>query len=112
MERKGNKFHFELTLFFMTSNIEGRKKVGFSTKTKPAFEGILSKELLGRIKAVVEYAPITKEVAKEYIKRHIKLEDTEVASLIEEAEIEKFGLRNLKFLIQKQKQEKTLIENT
>lgn len=112
MDRKGNKIHFEHTLIFMTSNIEGRKKVGFSTKTKPAFEGILSKELLGRIKAVVEYAPITKEVAKEYIKRHIKLEDTEVVSLIEEAEIEKFGLRNLKFLIQKQKQEKTLIENT
>ena len=95
----------------MTSNIEGRRKVGFSTKTKPAFEGILTKELLGRIKGVIEYAPITKEVAKTYIKKNIKITDQEIEHLIEEAEIEKFGLRNLKFLVQKKKQEKNLIEN-
>lgn len=111
MDRKGNKVHFEHSLIFMTSNIEGRRKVGFSTKTKPAFEGILTRELLGRIKGVIEYAPITKEVAKEYIKKNIKITDQEIEELIEEAEIEKFGLRNLKFLVQKKKQEKNLIEN-
>ena len=111
MDRKGNKIHFEHRLIFMTSNIEGRRKVGFSTKTKPAFEGVLTKELLGRIKGVIEYAPITKEVAKTYIKKNIKITDQEIEHLIEEAEIEKFGLRNLKFLVQKKKQEKNLIEN-
>ena len=111
MDRKGNKIHFEHCYIFMTSNIEGRRKVGFSTKTKPAFEGILTKELLGRIKGVIEYAPITKEVAKTYIKKNIKITDQEIEHLIEEAETEKFGLRNLKFLIQKKKQEKNLIEN-
>jgi len=100
-DRKGNKIRFDHTFIFLTSNIVGREKVGFAKQEKTSFEGLLSKELLGRIDKVLEYQNITEEIAKAYIKQNLKNKNILVEEILKDAEIEKFGLRNIRNQIHK-----------
>ncbi len=100
-DRKGNKIRFDHTFIFLTSNVIGREQVGFSKNATPSFEGLLSKELLGRIDAVLEYKPITIEVAKEYINKNLKNSDITAEEILNESDIEKYGLRNVRNIIHK-----------
>ena len=68
---------------------------------KPSFEGLLSKELLGRIDAVLEYNSISKEVAEEYIEKNLKNKTISAEDILKESDIEKYGLRNVRNLIHK-----------
>ena len=100
-DRKGNKIRFDHTFIFLTSNVIGKNQVGFSVANKPSFEGLLSKELLGRIDAVLEYHSISKEVAEEYIEKNLKNKTISVEEILQESDIEKYGLRNVRNLIHK-----------
>ncbi len=100
-DRKGNKIRFDHTFIFLTSNVVGKEKIGFSKSNLVCFDGLLSKELVGRIDAVIEYQPITKEVAKEYIKRNLKNHSISSEQILNEADIYKYGLRNVRNLIHK-----------
>ncbi len=100
-DRKGNKIRFDHTFIFLTSNVMGKKSVGFDAKTNASFDSILSKELLGRIDKVIEYENISESIAKEYIQKNLKNEKITMAEILKEADIEKFGLRNIRNLIHK-----------
>lgn len=100
-DRKGNKIRFDHTFIFLTSNVIGKKSVGFDAKTNASFEGILSKELLGRIDKVIEYQNISESIAKEYIRKNLKNEKIKISEILKEADLEKYGLRNIRNLIHK-----------
>jgi len=100
-DRRGNKIRFDHTFIFLTSNVLPKEKVGFSSTIHPSFESVLSKELLGRVDSILEYQPITKDVARMYINRYLKNKNVSVEDLIQESDIEKYGLRNIRNLIHK-----------
>ena len=56
---------------------------------------------MGRIDLVLPFNDITVEVAKEYLDKHLKNKDVNVDELILSSEIDKYGLRNLKNLVNK-----------
>jgi len=99
-DRKENKIRFDHTFIFLTSNVIGRKKVGFDSHAS-SLEGLLSKELLGRIDKILQYENITEEVAKEYIKKNLKNKTITEEEILKDAEIEKYGLRNIRNQIHK-----------
>jgi len=100
-DRNGEKIRFDHTIIFLTSNVMGREKIGFSKKEYLSYEGLLSKELLGRIDEIIPYQPISEEVAREYIKRNLHNQDVDCEDLLNDADIERFGLRNLRNIIHK-----------
>ena len=53
-DSRGNKIRFDHTYIFLTSNAQVKKNVGFATSSGSHFDGVFSKELLGRIDAIVE----------------------------------------------------------
>ena len=99
-DKLGNIIHFEHSLIFLTSNIKTKQKVGFS-QGKPEFDDSFSKEILGRIDSIISFAPITKEVAKKYTEQNLKNKNVDIGELINMADIESYGMRNLKNLINK-----------
>lgn len=97
----GNKIRFDHTYIFLTSNISVSEKIGFNNSLNNALDNILSKELMGRIDLVLPYNKITNEVAQEYIKKNLKNPDINQEELINSSDINKYGLRNLRNLINK-----------
>ncbi len=100
-DAKGNKIRFDHTCIFLTSNVLGKKRVGFETSNKTSFDGFLSKELVGRIDKVVEYIPITEDIAREYICKELLNKDVTVDDILKDADITRYGLRNVRNLVQK-----------
>ena len=97
----GNKIRFDHTYIFMTSNIKVSEKIGFNNSLNNALDNILSKELMGRIDVVLPFNKINEEVAKKYIKKYLKNKDIKIEDLLNLSDIEKYGLRNLRNLINK-----------
>ena len=100
-DNRGNKISFNHTLIFLTSNIIGKQKVGFSKVTETSLDGLLSRELLGRIDKVLVYDHISKTVAEEYIKKELKNKNISSDEILKEANLEKYGMREIKHLVSK-----------
>lgn len=79
----------------------GKQKVGFSKATETSLDGLLSRELLGRIDKVLVYDHISSSVAEEYIKKELKNKSISSAEILKEANIEKYGMREIKHLVSK-----------
>ena len=110
-DSRGNKIRFDHTYIFLTSNAQVKKSVGFATSAGSNFDGVFSKELLGRIDAVVEYQSITREVALEFIEKELKNPKIKSLDLICEGEIERYGLRHIRNLILKYNKQAEYQEN-
>ncbi len=91
----GNTIRFDHTNIFLTSNVVMNNKIGFSNSLNNQLDKVLSKELVGRIDAIIPYEPINEETAKEYVKKHLKNKNIDILQLIKQSKIEKYGLRNL-----------------
>jgi len=100
-DRRGNKIRFDHTLIFLTSNELGKSMVGFDSVSSKSFDGVLSKEIVGRIDKVLEYKPISAQIAKEYILRNLKNDSISVEEILASSDLEKYGLRNIRNLIHK-----------
>lgn len=107
----GEVIRFDHTFIFLTSNVIGRDPIGFENSKKSSFDGFFSKEFIGRIDEVVKFNSITKEVALDYIHKHLKNQDILEEQLLHDAEVEKYGLRNLKNLIRKYNKKISLLNN-
>ena len=107
----GDVIHFDHCFIFLTSNAVGRLPIGFSKNEKKSFDGMFSKEFLGRIDTVLQYHPITYDVALQYVEKNLKNKDIDIHTLILDAEIDKFGLRNLKNSIRKLNKKVSLLNN-
>ena len=110
-DRKGNKIHFDHTYLFLTSNITGKEQVGFSKKESASFEGLMSKELLGRMDAILEYQPITKEVAEKYIEKNLENLTVSKEEILKNADLERYGLRNVRHIIHQYNEKKKYQES-
>lgn len=60
-----------------------------------------SKEFLGRFTDVVTFEYLNEHILKEYTKKNLTNKKIKFEKIKKEAECEKFGLRNLKNLIEK-----------
>jgi len=100
-DRKGNIIHFDHTFIFLTSNVMQKSFVGFDSKKGELCEDLLSKELLGRIDKIIEYSSISEETAYQYIKQNLRNPNVSVEEILEHADLEKYGLRNIRNLIHK-----------
>ena len=100
-DNKGDKISFNHTLIFLTSNVIGKQKVGFSKAMETSLDGLLSRELLGRIDKVLVYDHISSSVAEEYIKKELKNKNISSAEILKEANLEKYGMREIKHLVSK-----------
>ncbi len=98
---KGEKIDFQNTMIFMTSNVVNGEAVGFMKQSNDALSSTFSKEFLGRFTGVVPFEKLGEEVLSNYVKENLKDTKVIISKLIEEAECDKFGLRNLKHLILK-----------
>ena len=98
---EGEKIDFTHTMLFMTSNAIQIESVGFIKEKNSSFEQNFSKEFLGRFTDIVPYCKMKSEILKEYIKKHLVNAKINQDTLIEEAECDKYGMRNLKNLISK-----------
>ena len=107
----GDVIHFDHCFIFLTSNAVGRLPIGFSKNAKSTFDGVFSKEFLGRIDTVLAYHPISYEIALEYVEKNLRNKNIDIDALICDAEIEKFGLRNLKNSIRKMNKKVSLLNN-
>jgi ATP-dependent Clp protease ATP-binding subunit ClpC len=94
----GEKIYFDKSIIFMTSNLEQKDCVGFAKRNSKNLEETLSKEFLGRFDAIVSYQKITKEIATEFVKRKSK-SSKEMDKILQAADYEQFGLRNLSLLL-------------
>ena len=97
----GNKIRFDHTYIFLTSNIKVSEKIGFNNSLNNALDNILSKELMGRIDVVLPFNKINEDIAKKYIKKHLKNKNINIEDLLNLSDIDKYGLRNLRNLINK-----------
>ncbi len=97
----GEKIDFKHTMIFMTSNVVNGEGVGFTKPNNDALKEVFSKEFLGRFTDVVAFEKLNKEVLTVYVKENLKDSKITISKLLEEAECDKFGLRNLKHLILK-----------
>ena len=93
----GNKFHPEML------EIDELKKT--------SYDDIFSKEFLGRIDCVLPYNSITEEIAMQYAQKNLLDPNVNLEQLILDAEVEKFGLRNLKNQINKLNKKASLLNN-
>lgn len=100
-DRKGNKIRFDHTFIFLTSNVVSKSTVGFAQTNMPSFEGMLSKELLGRIDKILEFQNISLDVALQYIETNLKNKSICAQDILNESDIFKYGLRNVRNLIHK-----------
>ena len=97
----GNKIHFDHTYIFLTSNIKIKDKIGFNSSLNNSLDNLLSKELVGRIDMILPFNNITKDIAKKYIQKNLINKNINYEELLNESDIAKYGLRNLKNLINK-----------
>lgn len=98
----GEKIRFDKSIIFMTSNIERKEKVGFGKILDSSLDEVLSKEFIGRFDKVLSYEKITKEIAVKYIKaKDSRISD--IDSILKEADIDKYGLRNINSILEKRK---------
>lgn len=98
---KGEKIDFKNTMIFMTSNVINGEGVGFTKLSHASLEDEFSKEFLGRFTAVVPFENLGEDILISYVQENLKSTQITISKLLEEAECEKFGLRNLKNLILK-----------
>lgn len=105
----GDVIHFDHSYIFMTSNAVGKEKIGFGEAKKTNFDNFFSREFLGRIDTVIKYNTISKDVALDYINKNLLDKNVDIDKLLEDAEIEKFGIRNLKNLINKLNRKASLL---
>ncbi len=98
---KGEKIDFSNTMIFMTSNVINNNSVGFLNKQSNTLSDCFNKEFLGRFTDVVTFLPLSEITLKEYTKKNLTNKKIKFDVLKKEAECEKFGLRNLKCLIEK-----------
>lgn len=98
-DRLGNKIRFDHTYIFLTSNVKCSEKIGFSASMNYQLDRILSKELMGRIDAVIPYQNVGEETVRQYIQKYLKNPDVNIEDLVKNCEYEKYGLRNLRNLI-------------
>ena len=107
----GEKIFFNHSYIFLTSNALGRDPIGFSSLKKTSYDDIFSKEFLGRIDCVLPYNSITEEIAMQYAQKNLLDPNVNLEQLILDAEVEKFGLRNLKNQINKLNKKASLLNN-
>lgn len=88
---QGEKLDFKNTLIFMTSNVNGNKKIGFLENNND-YSDYFSKEFLARFDDIINFNDISYEVAKEYLKRNNINDD----SIINKINYQKYGLREVK----------------
>lgn len=98
---KGEKIDFSNTMIFMTSNVVTSKSVGYMDKENNSLQEFFSKEFLGRFTDVVTFETLPDAILKEYTKKNLTNKNVKFDKLKKEAECDKYGLRNLKNLIQK-----------
>ncbi len=82
---------FNNTIIFMTSNENVSNSIGFSNKVQD--NSFLSKELLNRIDATVQYNQINSETARKYI--NIKNKNLNEEKILSESNYQKYGFREL-----------------
>ena len=107
----GEKIYFNHSFIFLTSNALAKETIGFSKKDMAVDLNVFSKEFLGRIDVFLTYNKITKDVALKYIKQNLKNLDIDVEALLLKAEIEKYGMRNLKNQIERANKKNSLLNN-
>lgn len=98
---KGEKIDFTNTMIFMTSNVVSKNSVGYTNKENNSLLEFFSKEFLGRFTDVVTFENLPEAILKEYAKKNLTNKNVKFDKLKKEAECDKYGLRNLKNLIQK-----------
>lgn len=97
----GEKIRFDKSLIFMTSNLEQKSCVGFTTRPNNDLENTLSKEFLGRFDSIISYKPISEEIVKKYILEKSKVNNSDIEKFLKESEYEKYGLRNISLMLRK-----------
>lgn len=100
-DAKGEKIDFKNTMIFMTSNVTNKRNVGFTSLENNLLHETFSKEFLGRFNDIVSYKNLSKEILKRYVAKHLKNKKITIDDIIKEADCEKYGLRNVKHLINK-----------
>ena len=100
-DAKGEKIDFKNTMIFMTSNVINQESVGFINKENDTLNENFSKEFLGRFTDIIPFENIKDTVIDTYIKKNLTNKKIRIQEIKQEAECEKFGLRNLKHLIEK-----------
>lgn len=100
-DAKGEKIDFSNTMIFMTSNVINKRNVGFVTQYDDSIHSTFSKEFLGRFNDIVSYDSLDKKILGDYVMKHLKNSSILIEDLINEANCDLYGLRNLKHLIDK-----------
>lgn len=98
---KGEKIDFSNTMIFMTSNVMGSISVGFTNKENSSLNENFTKEFLGRFTDVITFDFLNDTILREYTKKNLTNKTIKFSQIKKEAECEKYGLRNLKNLIEK-----------
>lgn len=100
-DAKGEKIDFSNTMIFMTSNVVNKISVGFINQYDDSVNEVFSKEFLGRFNDIISYNSLDEKLLKNYVNKHLKNKKINVDKIIKEANCDKYGLRNLKHLIDK-----------
>ncbi len=95
------KIDFSHTMIFMTSNVTNHKYVGFTNVENNNLVENFSKEFLGRFTDIVTYDTLREEILKKYVDTHLTNKKVNFEKIKNEADCDKYGLRNLKAIIQK-----------
>ena len=85
----------------MTSNVVNKKNVGFVNQDSDILNDVFSKEFLGRFSDIVFYKTLDNKLLENYVLQNLKNKKITVDALLKEANCDKYGLRNLKNLINK-----------
>ncbi len=97
----GEKIDFSNTMIFMTSNIVKKPNIGFIGKEKDKLSEYFTKEFLGRFTSVISFNELKEDTINSYIEQHLTNKSINIEKIKTESEWEKYGLRNLKNLIEK-----------
>ncbi len=95
------KIDFSHAMIFMTSNVTNHKYVGFTNTENNNLVENFSKEFLGRFTDIVTYENLREDVLKKYVDTHLTNKKVNFEKIKNEADCDKYGLRNLKAIIQK-----------
>ncbi len=95
------KIDFSHTMIFMTSNVTNHKYVGFTAVENNNLVESFSKEFLGRFTDIVAYENLRDDVLKKYVDSHLTNKKVNFEKIKNEADCDKYGLRNLKTIVQK-----------
>ncbi len=100
-DAKGEKIDFNHTMIFMTSNVYNTRNVGFVEQYDHTLQNMFTKEFLGRFTDIISYETFSSEILNKYISKNLHNHKIDQNDLLKEAECDKYGLRNLKHLIEK-----------